>query len=391
MQGRLFERDEREGVRLPLTEEDRQCAVALSILSAPSGNRIWGMVSSFMPAELFRRVGRSGVTTATQQYLVETYGARPIDAAVRIVEAAGRKKIRILTYWDADYPPLLREIQMPPLTLYVKGEMRVRRTVAVVGTRKSDARSAVNARRIARDMAARGYTIVSGMAVGIDREAHLGALDARGCTIGVLANGIDIRYPRQNRDLYRLIEGSTGSALISEYPPGVFAGKWTFVRRNRIISGLCPGTVVVKAGERSGALITARHALEQNREVFACAGNSFDDEYAGCNRLIRNGAVLVASSDDIMEEISEWLEGDCAMPVPAPVDPENAATGSHRDEEPSPGTLEGKILGLIGPREYSIDAIVRALGESPGDVNEAIVSLELDGRIMRTGNAISRL
>ena len=218
--------------------------------------------------------------------------------------------------------------------------------MAVVGTRKSDPKSALIARRISHDLSSQGFTVVSGMAVGIDREAHLGALDAGGKTVGVLANGIDIIYPWPNRDLYQAHRSTPGSALVSEYPPGIYvAGQWTFVRRNRIISGLCAGTVVVKAGERSGALITARHAVEQNREVFACAGNSFDEEYAGCHRLVRSGAVLVSSSQDILAE----LDADPA-PRHAPVvrrrrreDGRRGARLRARSEE--------KILGLaLGAR-----------------------------------------
>jgi DNA processing protein len=386
MQGTLFHRDDPAAGRIDLTREGILNAVALSTVSSPAATIIWHMISTRRPEEIYERMCRAGAPGA-QSYLVEAYARDPIEAARRIIDRAEKKSIRVLTYWDNDYPPLLREIQWPPLVLYVKGRVPAGSAVAVVGTRKSDARSSANARRISRELSGRGFAIVSGMAVGIDREAHLGALEGTGTTVGVLANGIDIIYPRPNRDLYRIIEGSPGSSLVSEYPPGIFAGKWTFVRRNRIISGLSSGTVVIKAGERSGALITARHAVEQNREVFACPGGSFDEEYAGCHRLIRNGAVLVSCSDDIINELSLFL-GVIPAPVPRP---DEDMTGPRRyDVAHATDSLEGRILELLVERERDIDSIVRCLDGNAGEVNEAVIALELEGWIVRNGNLIAR-
>jgi DNA processing protein len=390
MQGKLFFQNDPVITRGPLSGEETIYAVALSVLSSPAGNNIWNKASACAPAEMYRLIS-SRISPSTQQFLCEEYSRNPLEAARSIIDASAVKSIRILTYWDRDYPALLREIQWPPLVLYVKGQVDAERAVAVVGARKSDGRSSSNARRIACDLAGRGCTVVSGMAVGIDREAHLGALDVKGKTVGVLANGIDIVYPWANRDLYRLIEASPGSALISEYPPGIIAGKWTFVRRNRIISGLCAATVVVKAGSRSGALITARHALEQNREVFACSGNSFDQEYAGCHHLIRSGAVLVSSPDDIIDALprGDAIENGGAVCIDGRHDAGGRRTEA-ADEE-LPDTMEGRILRLLSQRDHEIDSIVRSVNGSPGEVNEAVVALELEGRIIRNGNIISRL
>jgi DNA processing protein len=390
MQEKFFFQNDSPVLRDQLTHEEKVYAVAVSIVSSPAGNNIWKMISCHMPDEIYRAISCRN-SPLSQQFLIEKYSQHPLEAARMIVEKAARKSIDVLTYWDRDYPALLREIQWPPIVLYVKGVLHAERAVAVVGTRKSDGRSSAHARRISRELAGRGYTVVSGMAVGIDREAHLGALDEKGTTIGVLANGIDITYPWPNRDLYRLIEASPGSALISEYPPGIFAGKWTFVRRNRIISGLCSGTVVIKAGNRSGALITARHAVEQNREVFACTGNSFDDEYAGCHHLIRSGAVLVSCSDDIIAELSRIMN----IRKTGPVMDVECHDGDRRmvrtADETSVDTLEGRILRLLSVQDYDIDSIVRNVNGNPGEVNEAVVAMELDGRIIRNGNIISRL
>ncbi len=392
MQGRLFVPDDPFICRAPLTDEDRIKAVAVSLLSSPGTHRVWSMIATHAPGEIYRMVCSSSVP-ATQSFFTELYPENPLDAAEIIVRKTEKSSIRILTYWDRDYPSLLREIQYPPLVLYLKGILPAGTAVAVVGTRKSDARSSVVARRISQELSALGCVIVSGMAVGVDREAHLGALDGGGRTVGVLANGIDIIYPWPNRDLYRLIDEAKDSALVSEYPPGIYAGRWTFVRRNRIISGLSAGTVVVKAGERSGALITARHAVEQNREVFACAGNSFDEEYAGCHRLVRDGAVLVSRTEDIVAELSRLplTADEMSNPVAESCEPSCGAPGEEADEGPLPDTMQGKILVHLSSGERDIDSIIRELAASAGEVNEAIVILELDGRIIRSGNTISLL
>ncbi len=386
-QGTLFMHPEQHRAAEPLTDDERIHAVALSILSSPGANRVWALSASRRPDEAYRAIGAASVPSI-QSYLAGVYPADPIEAARVMARKAEDQSIRILTCWDSDYPPLLREIQCPPLVLYVKGSLPEGMAVAVVGTRRADPRSSAATRRLSRELAGHGFAVVSGMAVGIDREAHLGALDAGGRTVGVLANGIDIAYPSPNRDLYRLLESTAGSALVSEYPPGIFAGRWTFVRRNRIISGLCAGTVVVKAGERSGALITARHALEQNREVFACAGAPFEGEYAGCHRLIRDGAVLVSRTEDVIAELMR-------VPIESIANDPGAvmgAKGSGDDAvgEPLPDSLEGRILGLLSPGDRDIDSIVRELALPAGEVNEAIISLELEGRIRRNGNTVAR-
>ncbi|MBN1497739.1 MAG: DNA-processing protein DprA [Spirochaetes bacterium] len=373
------------------SDEDVLCAIAVSAVSSPGRSGIWDMMQSrVFPGDIYRAVSRIN-RPVTQEYLVDTYSDNPATAARMILDAAAAKSIRVLTFWDEDYPALLKEIQCPPVVLYIKGDIPPQQALAIVGARRSDARSAGNARRIAREAVSRGCAVVSGMAVGIDREAHLGAIEEGGRTIGVLANGIDIVYPWPNRDLYRLIESTPGSALVSEYPPGIMAGKWTFVRRNRIISGLCAGTVVVKAGRRSGALITARHAMEQNRDVFACTGNSFDEEYAGCHGLIKNGAVLVSGPDDIFDELSR-----CAGAVMPPA--AGAVNGdcktmreAETEDDPEEGTLEWRVLRLLKEGDREIDAIAREIPASPGEVNEAVVLLELGGRITRSGNMISRV
>jgi DNA processing protein len=383
MQGRLFATD--GWARLPdaVDDDERVHAVALSLVSSPAGSGMRRGILCRMPSELYHVVEGYG-TPETLFNCAGAYPGTPLEAARRIMERLAKESIRALTIWDREYPPLLREIPFPPLVLYVIGECAASCGVAIVGTRKADPRSAAIARRLGQDLAGSGFAVVSGMALGIDREAHLGALDAGGVTIGVLPGGIDIVYPWSNRDLYRRIRETAGSGLISEYPPGINISRpWTFAQRNRIISGLCAGTVVVKAAERSGALITARHALEQNREVFACAGHSFDGEYAGCNRLIRDGAILVSSTQDIVDGLGRPLMARVPIPRPAP--------GDVAEERQDPGSCAGRILRLLADSEHEVDELIRATGGSTGEVQEAIIQLELEGKIFRNGNMISKL
>ncbi len=384
MQGSLFHSCEQSGaIRGSLTPSEKVHAVAISIASSPAAHRIWSMIANRGPSEIFNVISSSGLPVI-QNYLAGRHPVGVADAARRILDESERKSIRVITYWDGDYPPLLREIPAPPIALYLKGEFPRGPAVAVVGTRKSDPRSSAHARRIASDLAARGYAVVSGMAVGVDREAHLGALEGGGATVGVLANGIDIVYPWQNRDLYAMIQKSDVSALVSEYPPGTIAGRWTFVRRNRIISGLCAGTVVVKAGERSGALITARHALDQNREVFACAGHAFDCDYAGCHRLLRDGAVLVSSTDDIIDE----LRDSCGI-IPAELKNVPCPGLGHQRIRPR-DPIEERILALLDEGDRDMDGLVRDMAVAPGEIHRAVMNLELNELIVRSGNTLSR-
>ncbi len=221
------------------------------------------------------------------------------DVQIKKLEDCGGK---IVTFWDEAYPPLLKEIYDPPLVLYIMGNIDALRTqaIAIVGTRIPSQYGRANAVCIAEELANRNYTIVSGMARGIDTEAHKGALKASGRTIAVLGCGLDIVYPRENKDLRQAI--TLQGAVISEFPLGSSPDGRNFPRRNRIISGLSKGTLIIEAGIRSGALITAAYAADQNREVFALPGDINRPRSQGCNRLIHNQmASLVTSADDILE------------------------------------------------------------------------------------------
>ncbi len=236
---------------------------------------------------------------------IELLDDKTLAGADRILGDCQRLGLRILTMQDADYPIRLRNIYEPPCLLYVKGQLPAfdeEVAIAMVGTRRATPYGIETAEKLAFQMAKQGALIVSGAAYGIDSSAHRGALRAGARTVAVLGNGIDVVYPAGNEWLYRDIAAS--GALISEYPPGSAAEGWHFPIRNRIISGLCLGTVVVEAPEeRTGALITANTALEQGRDVFAVPGPIDAPMSRGCNRLIADSAAALATGGwDILRE-----------------------------------------------------------------------------------------
>jgi len=215
-----------------------------------------------------------------------------------------KKIIEHISFDDEQYPALLKEIPDPPARLFCRGQLPHSDSIciAIIGTRKATAQGKIMAQRIARDLAANGIVIVSGLAIGIDTVAHKGALEAQGRTIAVLANGLDNVYPAQNTSLASDLLAH-GGAILSEYPTGTPAYPNQFLERNRIVSGLCVATIVVEAPERSGTLATARFALEQGREVFVVPGPADHPNYIGSHRLIRDGARLVAAASDIYEDL----------------------------------------------------------------------------------------
>jgi len=260
------------------------------------------------------------------------------------------------------YPPLLRAIPDPPPVLWLRGdaepELLARRSVAIVGARACSSYGRSVARTLGRELAAAGLVVVSGMARGIDSEAHRGALDAGGVTVAVLGCGIDRDYPAANRDLAgRIVERGL---VVSEYEAGVEPAPWRFPARNRIIAGLCTATVVVEARERSGALITADFALEDGREVMVVPGEITSVVSAGSNALLRLGATPVTAAADVLEVFGIELAGE----------PVAALEG-----------LAGAVLEKVSEQPASIDELARSLAVASGDVAAALIELELVGRV----------
>jgi DNA processing protein len=256
------------------------------------------------------------------------------------------------------YPRLLAELHDPPAQLYVRGDVAVlsEPAVAIVGARSCSAYGAQVARSLAGELAAAGLVVVSGLARGIDAEAHRGTLAVSGRTVAVLGCGIDRDYPRSHSELARRIRAD--GAVVSEYPPGVEPAPWRFPARNRIIAGLCAATVVVEARERSGALITADFALELGRDVFAVPGEITSALSAGTNDLLRQGAAPLLSATDVLAALG--FESD-VRPLP-PLSPAGA-----------------QVLRILADGPRDADAVSRSSGRSTAEIAAVLVELELAG------------
>jgi DNA processing protein len=276
--------------------------------------------------------------------------------------------VRLVPYIDPEYPARLRAIADPPPLLYVKGEILAadERAIAIVGSRSASEYGLRVARSISRGLTSLGFTVVSGMARGIDGASHQTALDGGGRTIAVLGCGVDRVYPPEHVGLYQRI--SRQGALISEFPLGTRPVAFNFPARNRLISGLSLGVVVVEATEKSGSLITAALALEQNREVFAVPGEVGSSRSRGAHRLIRQGAKLVESADDIIEEIAPQL-----------VRPPVGATSSRRALPQQCSDEARRIFDLLQERILQIDEVIETSGLSSAQVSEILLDLELQG------------
>jgi len=279
--------------------------------------------------------------------------------------------VTVLTWLHQAYPSLLRSIAQPPPVLYVRGEITAadQFAVAVVGTRHASVYGKEVARRMATGLAQNGVTVVSGLALGIDGIAHKAALDAGGRTLGVLGCGLDIIYPAEHRELANRIAAS--GALISDYPLGTKPEALNFPPRNRIISGLSLGTLIIEASLQSGALITHRFSLEQGRETFAVPGNIYNQNSSGTNALLQRGeAKLVSCVEDILEELNLTMiaqQSEVAQAVP---------------ETPT----EQNLLACVGHEPLHIDEIVRHSGLSTAVVSSTLCMMELKGLVRRVDN-----
>ena len=313
-----------------------------------------------------RELARAGLDAKT----VETVAARrreiDLDGAMAKIERLG---LRVLTLADPAYPEPLRHIYGPPPLLYLRGELAAadQWAVAVVGTRRATSYGREVAERLAGELARAGVTIVSGLAKGIDSQAHRGALAAGGRTIAVLGSGPDVVYPAENAALARRIVEQ--GALVTEHPPGTPPDAANFPARNRIISGLSRGVLVVEAGETSGALITADFALDQGRDVFAVPGNIFWPTSVGTHKLIQQGAKLVRIVDDILQElhlgeVHQQLEMRQLLP-------ENET--------------EAQLLQLLSVESQHIDELVRRSGLPAHLVSATLTMMELKGMARHVG------
>jgi len=337
------------------------------------GNVIYkNLIQAFGSPEDIFRAGTAqlraveGITSRTVEAIKSFKPSPEIEKELERITARG---IRIITYTSPEYPENLKHIYDPPPFLYVKGDIAPAdgNAVAVVGSRSASEYGLKVTEELSRSLAAQGITIVSGMARGIDTRAHQGALAAKGRTIAVLGSGVDVIYPPENRKLYGDI--ASCGAVISEFPMGTEPNGYNFPARNRIISGLSRGVLVIEASMKSGSLITARLALEQGRDVFAVPGSVFSYKSRGTNSLLRSGAKLVESARDILEELQ--LAGEAQRECETRR--ELQAEGLSPDQK--------KVYGLLGDEPVHIDALMPLSGLACGRVATVLLELELSGLV----------
>lgn len=300
----------------------------------------------------------------------------------------------VLTLADAEYPPQLLEIADPPILLYAKGriDLLTAASIAVVGSRNASAQGLANAEQFAAELTAAGLAIVSGLALGIDTAAHQGSLDIaaasgqRVSTIAVIGTGLDIVYPARNRALAHAI--AAGGCIVSEYALGTPAIASNFPRRNRIISGLSRGVLVVEAAARSGSLITARMAVEQGRDVFAIPGSIHSPLAKGCHQLIRQGAKLVESAQDILEELQAFAPASTEVAV-APVpqrlyrQPPQQFPSVNVSLRSNNATSSDPVLQAMGFDPVLQDVLAVRCGLGSAELAAHLLGLELDGQVVR--------
>jgi DNA processing protein len=326
--------------------------------------------------QLMRRFGSAAAALEALPRLAAAGGVRdcvaaPPEEIAAELARAGAAGARLLCLGAPDYPALLAEIADPPPVLWAIGEpaLAARPGVALVGARNASAGGLRMAESLADGLGRTGHVIVSGLARGIDTAAHRAGL-ATG-TIAVLAGGLDCIYPAENAGL--AAEIAARGLLLSEAPMGMEPLARHFPRRNRLISGLARAVVLVEAAERSGSLVTARTALEQGREVMAVPGSPLDPRAEGCNRLIRQGAVLVRHAADVIE----------ALALPGLPRREGAPVWTGPEEAPPPPDLPGRIAALLATAPVAEDDLVREAGAAPAEVLRALVELDLAGRVER--------
>ncbi|MBM2711871.1 DNA-protecting protein DprA [Mesorhizobium caraganae] len=332
--------------------------------------------------ELINRFGSAETALEMLPELMISGGARKIVRIPSIaeaeaeLEAAGENGARFVGIGEADYPPMLKNMDNPPPLIAMKGEAAVFRlpAVAIVGARNASLAGIKMARMLATDLGRDGYAIVSGLARGIDTAAHQGSLSTG--TIGVLAGGLDVPYPPENAGLCDDI-AERGGAVISEMPFGWQPRAQDFPRRNRLVAGAALGLVVIEAAQRSGSLISARLAGEMGRLVFAVPGSPLDPRCAGSNGLLKDGATLVTEAADVSGAIAPLAGTRSPMAASSEKAPDFSAT-------PPPGEDERSgVLEVLGPTPVAVDEIIRHTGLNAAQVSMVLLELDLAGRIER--------
>jgi DNA processing protein len=362
--------------------------MALTLTPGMGPTRIWRAMGRLESAE---RLFEASLTeleglrmpAAAAQFVFEGKArAAAEDEIKRVAEAGGS----VLTPEDAEYPERLREIYDPPAVLWIRGDVTLltRPGIAVVGTRHPSPYGAGMAEMLSRDLANRGLVILSGMARGVDTAAHKGALDAGGKTVAVWGTGIDVIYPKENKKLAEQIV-ATGGAIVSEYPLGTFPAPQNFPIRNRILSGMSVGVLVIEAAEYSGTRITARCAMEQNRDVYAVPGNVTNKNAWGPNTLIKQGAKLTATWEDVWEDLPSQMRLELEDELSAGGKGESSAAGTASlfKDKPLPEHERIVFEQLRHDESTQLDELIERLEAELGsaEIFTALFELELAGRV----------
>ena len=338
-----------------------------AITAKRMAERFGSLAAAFEASESdLRTVAGIGLDKA-QQFWSDLRQARADDELAR----AAKKGVKLVTWDDPGYPALLKQIADPPLVLYVAGAVEAldRPTVAIIGTRRPTIYGRDCARRFGYQLASAGYMVVSGLALGIDTEAHTGAVQAKGVSVAVLGGALDCLFPKENAKLARaMIE--RGGAVVSEYPFGRQPDRQTFPMRNRIVSGLSKGVLVVEAPFNSGTMITVNQALDQNRSVMAVPGRIDSPVSQGCHKLLREGARLVTCADDVIEELQDLMAGMRQAPAARPAEPAHPPESVLTPEERA-------VLAQLGADGVLVDEVVRTSGLDAGKVNALLVGLQI--------------
>jgi len=362
-----------------LTNEQREWLTLAMVPGVGTGKFIQLLARFRTPGDVLRasRTALEAVVGPALSKRISTYG-EAVDVAAQERAMQGRGA-NLITLDDDQYPSRLAEIYDPPLVLFTRGELleQDQHCVAIVGTRRPTPYGIRMAEKFGRELAARGVTVVSGLAAGVDTAAHRGAIDAGGRTIAVLGCGVDVIYPKQNADLYDTI--AENGVVMTQFAMGTEPRGTHFPARNRIISGLSLGTLVVEAPMRSGALITARQAAEQGREVFAVPGNLDIRNSAGPHSLIREGAKLVETVEDILVELQIPAQ---VRQEPATLPPRDTkSTASQPAATAKPEPAESNVLRALSPDGSHVDEIASACRMSISEALSSLTLLELKGLV----------
>jgi DNA processing protein len=363
-----------------MSYSDREACIILNMVSGVGSARLEAMVSYFgapcriLEADEQELTRINGVGKVLAEKICSWEDTIDLEVETGLAERGG---VKIITRYDNDYPELLKEIHDPPICLYVRGEIPpiTPRTLAIVGSRRISTYGRTMARHLAESAAYSGWLVVSGLAYGVDAIAHQATMDAKGKTIAVLGGGLAKIQPQDHIPLAREI--MENGALISEFPMEFPASRHSFPMRNRIISGLSRGVLVVEAGLKSGALITAKQALEQGKLVFSVPGQADNPQARGCNYLIKQGAKLTENFDDILEEF-EFLP-EAAKIREERESEEDIATEKDEESEVADNLSEEetKILKALKDKEQTVDNLIAETQLSPGKLLSLLMQMEM--------------